>query len=101
MMKSPSDSEAPSGGSAKARVGRKAKRADFAGVQIVAPKTTYVEPGVEVGPGTVIHPNTTISGKTTIGARCRIGPNSIIADSHIGDEVSIFASVVEGAVIEK
>jgi bifunctional UDP-N-acetylglucosamine pyrophosphorylase / glucosamine-1-phosphate N-acetyltransferase len=100
MTKRPSNSKAPSSGSAQARLARKAKRSEFAGVQIVAPKSTYVEPGVRVGRGTVIHPNTTISGKTTIGARCRIGPNTIIADSRIGDEVSIFASVVEGAEIE-
>jgi bifunctional UDP-N-acetylglucosamine pyrophosphorylase / glucosamine-1-phosphate N-acetyltransferase len=100
MTKNRSNSKSSSAASAKALVTRKVKRADFAGVQIIAPRTTYIEPGVEVAAGTVIHPNTSISGKTTIGARCRIGPNSIIADSQIGDEVSVFASVVEGAVIE-
>jgi len=100
MTKNRSNAKSPSPASAKALLTRKVKRADFTGVQIISPRTTYIEPGVEVNAGTVIHPNTTISGKTTIGARCRIGPNSIIADSQIGDEVSVFASVVEGAVIE-
>jgi bifunctional UDP-N-acetylglucosamine pyrophosphorylase/glucosamine-1-phosphate N-acetyltransferase len=64
-------------------------------------KSTYIDPGVEVGLGTVIYPNTTILGHTTIGARCRIGPNTVISDSRIEDEVTVFASVVEGAVIER
>jgi bifunctional UDP-N-acetylglucosamine pyrophosphorylase/glucosamine-1-phosphate N-acetyltransferase len=71
------------------------------GVTIVDPRTTYIEPGVQIGENTVIHPNTAISGKTTIGARCRIGPNTVIADSTIDDEVTVFVSVVEGAVIER
>ncbi|MCH8814812.1 MAG: hypothetical protein IH957_06890 [Chloroflexi bacterium] len=71
-----------------------------AGVQIVDPMTTYLEAGVEIGAGTVIYPNTTISGKSIIGKRCRIGPNSIIADSRLGDEVAVFASVVETADVE-
>lgn len=71
-----------------------------AGVDIVDPMTTYVEPGVEIGEGTVIYPNTTISGETIIGRRCRIGPNSVIVDSRIGDEVVVFASVLEDAAVE-
>ena len=71
-----------------------------AGVQIVDPMTTYLEAGVEIGAGTVIYPNTTISGESIIGERCRIGPNSIVADSRIGDEVAVFASVVESADVE-
>ena len=71
-----------------------------AGVQIVDPMTTYLEAGVEIGAGTIIYPNTTISGDSIIGERCRIGPNSIIADSRLGDEVAVFASVVESADVE-
>jgi bifunctional UDP-N-acetylglucosamine pyrophosphorylase/glucosamine-1-phosphate N-acetyltransferase len=70
-------------------------------VRLVDPNTTYIDPGVEIGPHTVIHPNTTITGATSIGTRCRIGPNTIITDSRIEDEVTVFASVVEGAVIER
>lgn len=71
-----------------------------AGVQIVDPMTTYLEAGVEIGAGTVIYPNTTISGESIIGERCRIGPNTIVADSRIGDEVTVFASVIESADVE-
>ena len=71
-----------------------------AGVRIVDPATTYVEPGLAVGAGTVIHPNTTVSGESAIGERCRIGPNAVIVDSRIGDDAVVVASVLEGAVLE-
>jgi len=70
------------------------------GVRIVDPATTYVEVGVEVGEGTVIYPNTTITGETIIGRGCHIGPNTIIAESRIGDECEVLASVIEGAALE-
>jgi bifunctional UDP-N-acetylglucosamine pyrophosphorylase/glucosamine-1-phosphate N-acetyltransferase len=70
------------------------------GVQIIDPATTYVDAGVEVGRDTVIFPNTTITGETIIGAGCRIGPNTIIADSRVGDDCEVFASVIEGAALE-
>jgi bifunctional UDP-N-acetylglucosamine pyrophosphorylase/glucosamine-1-phosphate N-acetyltransferase len=70
------------------------------GVMIVDPATTYVEVGVEIGEGTALYPNTTIMGSTIIGRDCRIGPNSIIADSRIGDGCEILASVVEGSALE-
>jgi len=71
-----------------------------AGVQIVDPMTTYLEPGIEIGAGTVVFPNTTISGESIIGERCRIGPNAIIADSRLGDDVAVFASVLESTDVE-
>ncbi len=71
-----------------------------AGVQIVDPMTTYLEPGIEIGTGTVVFPNTTISAGSIIGERCRIGPNTIIADSRLGDDVAVFASVLESTDVE-
>jgi len=72
-----------------------------AGVRIVDPATTYIEPGVEVGEGTEIRPNTTISGGSVIGGRCVIGPNALISDSRLGDGCTVTASVLEGAVLER
>ncbi len=69
------------------------------GVEIVDPMTTYIGPEVTIGTGTVIFPNTTISGSSRIGRRCRIGPNSVIADSRLGDDVTVLASVLEGATV--
>src|SRR5437867_13376454 len=71
-----------------------------AGVVISDPMTTYLETGTQVGTGTVIYPNTTISRGSIIGERCRIGPNAIIANSRIGAECIVLASVVEDAVLE-
>ena len=71
-----------------------------AGVSIVDPTSTYIEPDILVGPDTVIWPNTYLQGKTNIGAACVIGPNSIIRDSKIGNQCEILYSVVESAVLE-
>jgi len=70
------------------------------GVVVIDPATTYVDPGVEIGAGTVIYPNTTITGETMIGRDCRIGPNTIVADSRIGDGCEILASVIESSALE-
>lgn len=72
----------------------------LAGVTLVDPATTYIEPGVIVGQDTVIWPNTHLRGTTVIGRQCEIGPNTIIEDSVIGDKVSIRLSVLEGAQVE-
>jgi len=79
---------------------RECSRLMESGVVIIDPATTYIDPGVEIGSGTMVFPNTTITGDTIIGRDCRIGPNSIIADSRIGDACEIFASVVEGSALE-
>jgi len=68
-------------------------------IQIIDPKTTYIDEQAKVGEGTTIYPNTTILGKTTIGKNCEIGSNSIIQDSVIGDNCVIFFSVVKGSQI--
>ncbi len=72
----------------------------LAGVTLVDPATTYIEPGVVVGQDTVIWPNTYLRGRTVIGRRCEIGPNTFIEDSVVGDEVIIRVSVLEGAQVE-
>jgi bifunctional UDP-N-acetylglucosamine pyrophosphorylase/glucosamine-1-phosphate N-acetyltransferase len=77
-----------------------------AGVTIVDPATTYVDPDVEVGADTVIHPGVVIEGHTRIGTACEIQAYVRICDSEIGDRVTINnfcvlvgAQVAEGASI--
>ena len=70
------------------------------GLEIVDPKTTYIDEQAQIGQGTTIYPNTTILGKTTIGKTCEIGPNSVIQDSQIGDDCVVFFSVVKDSQIE-
>jgi len=72
-----------------------------AGVSMIDPHTTYIEPGVTIGQDTTIWPNTYLQGKTTIGQNCVLGPNSLIRDTKVGDRCRIFASVVEGSVLEE
>ena len=72
----------------------------LAGVTIVDPATTYVEPGVTIGQDTTIRPNTHLRGETTIGKGCHIGPNTIVVDCQIGDGCRVLASVLEQAVME-
>jgi bifunctional UDP-N-acetylglucosamine pyrophosphorylase / glucosamine-1-phosphate N-acetyltransferase len=65
-----------------------------AGVTIVDPATTYLEPGLTIGADTVLLPGTTIGGATRIGAGSRIGPRSRIADAAIGEGVQVNESIV-------
>ena len=72
----------------------------LAGVTIINPAATYIDPDVTIGPDTVIWPNTYLHGKTVIGAGCTIGPNTIAEDTVIGDDCKILAAVMEKAVVE-
>jgi len=72
----------------------------LAGVTIVDPASTYIEPDIKIGRDTVIWPNTYLRGKTVIGEGCVIGPNTIAEDTTVGDCCEILAAVMEGAVVE-
>lgn len=73
----------------------------LAGVSMVDPASTYIEPGVEIAPETTIWPNTYLHGKTSVGPGCTIGPNSIIRDTQIGTGCKVLFSVLEGAVLDE
>ncbi len=77
----------------RARINR---RHMLAGVTIVDPARTYIEPLVRIGADTVIHPNTHLRGDTVIGGDCAVGPDSEIADSTLLDGATVARSVVEG-----
>ncbi len=66
----------------------------LAGVTIIDPATTYLEPGLTIGADTVIYPGTSISLQSIVGSRCTIGPHARISDARIGDDVSVRESVV-------
>ncbi|HVN55473.1 MAG TPA: bifunctional UDP-N-acetylglucosamine diphosphorylase/glucosamine-1-phosphate N-acetyltransferase GlmU [Anaerolineaceae bacterium] len=72
----------------------------LAGVTLIDPQTTYIEPGVVLGQDTVIWPNSYLHGKTEVGAECEIGPNTILRDTKTGSRCKILASVLEGALLE-
>jgi bifunctional UDP-N-acetylglucosamine pyrophosphorylase/glucosamine-1-phosphate N-acetyltransferase len=72
----------------------------LAGVTLLDPTTTYIEPGVTIGKDTTVWPNTYLRGQATIGEQCHIGPNSIVVDCQIGNRCRALASVLEQAVME-
>ena len=74
-----------------ARIVRQTKNEELmaAGVTLVDPATTYVEPDVVVGADTVIHPNVHLEGRTTIGRASEIHSGVRIVDSTLGDRVTV------------
>jgi bifunctional UDP-N-acetylglucosamine pyrophosphorylase/glucosamine-1-phosphate N-acetyltransferase len=69
------------------------------GVAVVAPESTYIEAGVEIGQDTRIEPGSIIRTGTTIGENCIIGPYSVIEHSTIGNGVRIINSTIEHSEI--
>ncbi len=72
----------------------------LAGVTMIDPSQTYIEPDVTIGQDTILWPGTYLHGKTDIGIGCVIGPNTIITDTKIGDDCTLLASVLECALVE-
>lgn len=72
----------------------------LAGVSMIDPSATYIEPEVTLGQDTILWPGTYLHGSTQIGAGCVIGPNTIITDSRVGDGCTLLTSVLESALLE-
>src|SRR5688572_26242282 len=74
-----------------------------AGVTLVDPATTYIEPDVQIGPDTVIHPGVVIEGTTTIGSACEIQAHVRISNSTLGDRVTVnnFCLIVGARVADE
>jgi bifunctional UDP-N-acetylglucosamine pyrophosphorylase/glucosamine-1-phosphate N-acetyltransferase len=60
-----------------------------AGVTIEDPDTTYIDGSVTIGADTTIHPGVTLQGSTSIGTGCEIFGGVRVADSAIGDRVTV------------
>jgi len=65
-----------------------------AGVTIVDPATTYLDPELAIAPEVTIHPGTRISGASRIGTGTSIGPHCRLADAVVGARCDIRESVV-------
>jgi bifunctional UDP-N-acetylglucosamine pyrophosphorylase/glucosamine-1-phosphate N-acetyltransferase len=59
------------------------------GVTLLDPSTTFIDDGVTIGSGTIVHPGVTIEGATAIGAGCRIRSWVRIANSIVGNGVTV------------
>jgi bifunctional UDP-N-acetylglucosamine pyrophosphorylase/glucosamine-1-phosphate N-acetyltransferase len=70
-----------------------------AGVTIVDPDTTYLEPELEIGADTVIYPNTTIARLSSAGNACVLGPNSRLSNARLGERVTVRESVIADSTV--
>ncbi len=73
----------------------------LAGVTIVDPKTTWIEPTVTLAADTVVHPFTMLGGDTSVAEGAEIGPHAVVVDADVGAEATIgpFCYVRPGTVL--
>jgi bifunctional UDP-N-acetylglucosamine pyrophosphorylase/glucosamine-1-phosphate N-acetyltransferase len=55
-----------------------------AGVAVVDPSTTWIEPDVVIEAEAVIQPFTILRGRTVVRAGAEVGPHAIVVDSEVG-----------------
>ena len=74
----------------------------LAGVTIVDPATTWIEPDVELEPDAVVQPFTMLGGRTRVAAGAEIGPHTVAVDAVIGRDVPVgpFCYLRPGTVLE-
>jgi bifunctional UDP-N-acetylglucosamine pyrophosphorylase/glucosamine-1-phosphate N-acetyltransferase len=56
----------------------------LAGVTIVDPGSTWIEPTVTLEPDSVVHPFTVLRGATTVAPGAQVGPHVVAIDAAIG-----------------
>jgi bifunctional UDP-N-acetylglucosamine pyrophosphorylase/glucosamine-1-phosphate N-acetyltransferase len=61
----------------------------LAGVTIVDPQTTWIDPDVELEPDSTIHPFTVLRGKTRVATGAEVGPHVVADDAQIGRDVKV------------
>ena len=73
----------------------------LAGVTIVDPGSTWIEPTVRFEPDAVVHPFTVLRGATSVGAGAHVGPHVVAVDATIGPEALVgpFCYLRPGAVL--
>lgn len=64
------------------------------GVTLLDPATAWIDADVTIGRDTVLYPHVTLEGSTSIGEDCVIRSHTRIADSTLGDHVTIQDSCV-------
>ena len=74
----------------------------LAGVTIVDPPSTWIEPTVTLEPDAVVHPFTILRGATSVAAGAEIGPHVVAVDSTIGPGALVgpFCYLRPGTVLE-
>jgi bifunctional UDP-N-acetylglucosamine pyrophosphorylase/glucosamine-1-phosphate N-acetyltransferase len=74
----------------------------LAGVTIVDPPSTWIEPGVTLEPDVTVHPFTTLRGSTSAQTGAELGPHLVAIDAQIGPDVTAgpFCYLRPGTVLE-
>jgi bifunctional UDP-N-acetylglucosamine pyrophosphorylase / glucosamine-1-phosphate N-acetyltransferase len=74
----------------------------LAGVTIVDPATTWIDPSVELAPDAVIEPFTVLRGSTRVGGGAQVGPHAVAVDAQIGPGALVgpFCYLRPGTVLE-
>jgi bifunctional UDP-N-acetylglucosamine pyrophosphorylase / glucosamine-1-phosphate N-acetyltransferase len=74
----------------------------LAGVTIVDPTSTWIEPDVELEPDTTVHPFTVLRGRTSVARGAEIQSHVVAVDAVIGPEVAVgpFCYLRPGTVLE-
>jgi bifunctional UDP-N-acetylglucosamine pyrophosphorylase/glucosamine-1-phosphate N-acetyltransferase len=73
----------------------------LAGVTLIDPQRTYIEPGVKIGQDTTIWPDSYLFSGTVIGDACTLGPNAIIRGSQIGTGCNVECSIIEESLLDE
>jgi bifunctional UDP-N-acetylglucosamine pyrophosphorylase/glucosamine-1-phosphate N-acetyltransferase len=61
----------------------------LAGVTIVDPQTTWIEPDVQLEADSTIHPFTVLRGKTRVARGAEVGPHVVAVDAEIGADAVV------------
>ncbi len=80
---------------------RKLNELMLAGVTVLEPHRTRIDPDTTIGPDTVIHPDVSILGRCTVGAGCVLHQGAWLRDTSVADGVVVEPySVLDGATVE-
>ena len=74
----------------------------LAGVTIVDPASTWVDPGVQLEADVILHPFTVLRGTTRVAAGAEIGPHAVADDAEVGAGALVgpFCYLRPGTVLE-
>lgn len=70
-----------------------------AGVTIIDPTSTWIQPDVDLANDVTLYPGVFLNGATTIGAGATVGPDVTVTDSEIREEATVTRSEVTLAVV--
>jgi bifunctional UDP-N-acetylglucosamine pyrophosphorylase/glucosamine-1-phosphate N-acetyltransferase len=71
-----------------------------AGVTLMDPASTFIDASVRIAEDVVIEPGVVLRGRTVIERDAVIRTGSQVFDTHVGERTVVWASVLEGSVVE-